>query len=328
MHRTEIVSDVDKLRERLDGGLVAATPVPFDGAGRFHARAHEAYTAYMAGQPVAGVAVWAHTGRGLMLDASTAERVLRDWRDVLPDRLVIAGVGAPAAVGAEPGRATARSIRMAEDAARLGADALLVYAPSWLRGREGADALVVEHHRRVAEVGLPLVLFYLYEGAGGIGYAPAVLDELLAMPEVVGIKMATLDSVMTYQDIARRIRERHPEKLLVTGEDRFLGYSLMCGARSALVGMGAVCCGLQANLIGAHCAGDVERFMRLSAAVDALGEALFVRPMEGYIGRVLWALAHQRVIPAEAAHDPWGPELSAGELRRVEQTLGELGLTG
>jgi 4-hydroxy-tetrahydrodipicolinate synthase len=326
MHPTEIVSNVDKLCARLDGGLVAATPVPSDGRGGLHEAAHDAYLSYMSGQPVAGVAVWAHTGRGLLLDEATADRVLRDWRGALPDRVLIAGAGATA--GEEPATATARALRMAERAARLGADGLLVYAPSWLRGHERRDALIVEHHRRLAEVGLPLVLFYLYEEAGGVSYAPPVLDELLAMPEVVGIKMATLDSVMTYQDVSRQVRERHPGKLLITGEDRFFGYSLMRGARSALVGMGAVCCGLQADLVEAHVRGDAARFLRLSEAVDELAEALFVRPMEGYITRVLWALAHLGVIPLEAANDPWGPELPAGEFDRVGRTLDALGLKG
>ena len=82
--------------------------------------------------------------------------------------------------------------------------------------------------------------------------------------EVVGIKMATLDSVMTYQDVSRQLRERHPEKLFITGEDRFLGYSLRRGARAALIGMGAICCDLQAELIRAHAAGDASA---LSGAV-------------------------------------------------------------
>src|SRR5204862_31974 len=162
------VRNVDKLRARLADGLVAATPVPFGADARLHGRAHEAYLTYMAGQPVAGVAVWAHTGRGLALDSHTAERVLADWRAALPDR-------------------------------------------------------------------------------------------------------------------------------------------------AALVGMGAVCCALQADLIRSHATGDAARFLGLSAMVDELAEVLFVPPMEGYIRRVLWALAHLGVIPAEATHDPWGPELTAAE---------------
>src|SRR6185503_4976427 len=138
------------------------------------------------------------------------------------------------------------------------------------------DALIIEHHRRLSDFGLPLVLFYLYEAAGGVSYAPEVLDHLLELPNVIGIKMATLDSVMTYQDVARQINSRHPDKLLITGEDRFLGYSLRRGADAALVGMGAVCCDLQSDLIDAHFAGDAERFLALSDMVDQLAEVLFI----------------------------------------------------
>src|SRR2546430_6810337 len=46
------------------------------------------------------------------------------------------------------------------------------------------------------------------------------------------------------------IRE-YPEKLLITGEDRFFGYSLTLGARAALLGMGAALTNLQAALLEA-----------------------------------------------------------------------------
>lgn len=276
----------------------------------------------MAEQPVAGVAVWAHTGRGPRLDSNVAHSVLRDWREALPDKIVVAGVGARPEES--PERAAAHTVEMAERAAQLGADALLVYAPTWLRGHASRDELIVEHHRRLADVGLPLILFYLYEAAGGINYSPAVLDELLALPCVVGIKMATLDSVMTYQDVARQVRTRHADKLLITGEDRFLGYSLRRGASAALVGLGAVCCELQAELLRAHTEGDAARFLELSDAVDTLAESLFVAPMEGYIRRLLWALVHLGVIPFAAANDPWGPQLPAHEFDEIGRMLAAL----
>src|SRR6185369_12523140 len=249
MNSFQSVSNAESVRERMANGLIAATPVPFDNAGRLHEGGHESYLRYMAAQPIAGVAVWAHTGRGLMLDGETAQRVLRDWREALPEKLIVAGVGSR---DRNLEDATATTVRMAESAAGLGADALLVYPPTWLRGNPLADQLIVEHHARVAEVGLPLVLFYLYQAAGGIPYNQTVLDELLNLPGVAGIKMATLDSVMTYQDVSRQLQERHPEKLFITGEDRFLGYSLQRGARAALIGMGSICCDLQASLIRAH----------------------------------------------------------------------------
>jgi 4-hydroxy-tetrahydrodipicolinate synthase len=312
----------ETLRRRLDGGLIPAVPVTLDAAGRLHPAAHEAYLRHMAAQPVAGAAVWAHTGRGLLLDRETADVVMRDWRAALPGKVLVAGAGAPA--GSDPEAATARSVEMAERAARHGADALLCYAPVWLRGRDDADRRIVEHHRRLAETGLPLVLFYLYEEAGGISYTPEVLDEMLSMPEVVGIKSATLDSVMTYQDLSRQVSGRHPDRLMITGEDRFLGYSLMRGARAALIGMGAACTALQADLIRAHREGHAARFLELSNLVDRLAEATFTRPMEGYVRRMLWVLVQQGVIPAEAANDPWGPQLPRAEYEEVGRTLAAL----
>jgi 4-hydroxy-tetrahydrodipicolinate synthase len=236
--------------------------------------------------------------------------------------VVIAGVGSRQ--GETPGGATADCIAMAERAALIGADALMVYAPTWLRGQERDEELIIEHHRRISEIGLPLVLFYLYEEAGGISYSASVLDELLSMPQVLGIKMATLDSVMTYQDTSRHLRSTHPQKLLITGEDRFLGYSLMRGAGAALIGMGAVCCAMQADLITAFAKGDAHRFLRLSDRVDMLAESLFIAPMEGYIRRVLWALVHLGVIPLDAANDPWGPRLPQKEFEQIGATLAEL----
>ena len=138
--------------------------------------------------------------------------------------------------------------------------------------------------------------------------------------------MATLDSVMTYQDVSRQLRERHPEKLFITGEDRFLGYSLQRGARAALIGMGSICCELQAELIRAHEAGDSRAFLALSDAVDRLAETIFVKPMEGYIRRLLWALVHLGVIPLEAANDPWGPQLDLDEFETVGRMLNALAL--
>jgi 4-hydroxy-tetrahydrodipicolinate synthase len=134
---------------------------------------------------------------------------------------------------------------------------------------------------------------------------------------VAGIKMATLDSVMTFQYVARLIGEEFPETLLITGEDRFLGYSLLCGAESALIGMGAAAPDNQAALLAAHQRGDAGTFLWLTRAVDRFAQATFRAPMEGYIRRMLWALADTGVIPEAATHDPEGPALEPWEREDV-----------
>ncbi len=317
---------MDKLTEaarefaaRIERGLIAAVPVPFDAAGRIDEAAQEAYIGYLAGQPLAGVAVWVHTGRGLFLSREQRRQVLAAWRRGLPPTMVmVAGAGAPASLAAHPDAYLRAALEMAEDAAAGGADALLVHPP------RVPD--VAAFHRRIAESGLPLLLFYLYEAIGGVSYSDTLLGELLSQPEVAGIKMATLDSVIRYQEVSR-LMEQFPARLLVSGEDRFFGYSFMRGARAALVGIGAACCRLLAGMMDAWFCGQAQQFLKLSAQVDELAEAAFLPPLEGYIQRMLLVLAEQRILPEASTFDPWGPALDrAAERARLRAVLQRLGL--
>lgn len=280
--------------ERLAWGLVPAVPVPFRGAGIDEA-AQRGYARWMAAHPVAGVAVWAHTGRGPHLSAEQRALVLETWREALPDRVVVAG---------------ARDVTMAIEARRGRADALLVF-PS--------PTDPVAHHARLSRE-LPVIAFWLYEAAGGVPYDDATLHGILDLPGVVGIKVATLDSVMTFQRLAALLRS-HPDKLLITGEDRFLGYSLMLGASAALVGMGAALPDVQAGLLQSYRERDWNAFHQRSALCDRLAEATFVPPMEGYVRRMLWAAAADGGLPPEACDDPWGPTLPPEERDAVGRVV-------
>jgi 4-hydroxy-tetrahydrodipicolinate synthase len=285
---------VTNLAERLDGGLIPAVPVPFRG-DEMDADAQRRYARWMARQPVAGVAVWAHTGRGPHLSANVRRDVLDTWREAMPDRVIIAG---------------ARDIGMAIEARRGKADALLAFP-------ERQDP--VGYHRRLGRE-LPVIAFYLYEAAVGVSYDDSTLHAILELPDVIGIKVATLDSVMTFQRIAAVLRS-HPSKLLITGEDRFLGYSLLLGARTALIGMGAALPDVQADLLRACVQEDWQRFVMLSEICDRFAQATFIDPMEGYIRRMLWAAAAEGALPADACDDPWGPPLPNDERDAVERLV-------
>jgi 4-hydroxy-tetrahydrodipicolinate synthase len=282
------------IASRIEWGLIPAVPVPFRGTEP-DAAAQRAYAGWMAAHPVAGVAVWAHTGRGPHLSAEHRREVLETWREALPDRVVVAG---------------ARDITMAIEARRGRADALLAFP-------ERHDP--VGYHRRLGRE-LPVIAFYLYEAAGGVPYDDQTLHAILDLPEVVGIKVATLDSVMTFQRLAALLRS-HADKVLVTGEDRFLGYSVMAGATSALVGMGAALPDVQVDLLHAWRDRQWDRFVALSALCDRLAQATFIEPMEGYIRRMLWAAAADGALPRDACDDPWGPALPESEREAVEQAV-------
>ncbi len=319
-----------KAVQALTGGLIPAVPVPRCKSGAIHGEAQEAYAAYLCRQQIGGVAVWAHTGRGLQLKAEERERILRSWRSHLDEgQLLVAGVGSlidhllPEPLRLEQWRRN--SIAMAEEAIAGGAEALLVFPPVIYKEMESSrrDRAIIEYHRELSSVGLPLILFYLYEEAGGLAYSKEVLRELLALPSVVGMKMAALDSVMTLQDVSSLILDHYPGKLLITGEDRMFGYSLMCGATGALVGLGAAFPNIQYDLIKAFHAQDYALFMELSSRVDDYAMSTFTQPMDQYILRVLWCLALQGIIPGEAANDmkETGYELEKGELEKLRYTI-------
>ena len=286
----------------------------------------------MATQDIGGVAVWAHTGRGLHLDAETRSAVLTSWRSALPSRAVIvAGCGVPAGTTL-PGDPRARTdaviretLAMAEDARDGGADALLVHPPGALSSLPNAASRAIELHRALASAGLPLIAFLLYQRASGLEYDDPTLDAILDLPHVAGVKLATLDSVMRFQDISARMTSRHPDRLLITGEDRFLGYSLLMGARAALIGMGAARPAMQAALVRAALSGDWPTFVRLTSACDSFARAAFVEPMEGYTRRMLWSLAADGIIPDDACHDPSGPTLASDQRARVIEVMRTLG---
>jgi 4-hydroxy-tetrahydrodipicolinate synthase len=111
------------------------------------------------------------------------------------------------------------------------------------------------------------------------------------------------------------------DKLLITGEDRFLGYSFTMGARAALIGMAAALTDLQAELIRAFREDNFGLFVRLSGILDRFSLATFKDPMEGYIRRMLWAAASQGIIPEDVCDDPWGPVLDPAERETVRQAV-------
>ena len=93
---------------------------------------------------------------------------------------------------------------------------MLAHPPTAFRDRPDRDTLILDYHATIAAVGLPLILFYLYEEAGGVRYETETLSRLLERPEVLGIKVATLDSVITFHDLASLIEAVAPGQSLVT----------------------------------------------------------------------------------------------------------------
>jgi 4-hydroxy-tetrahydrodipicolinate synthase len=311
------------LVERLRGTLLPAVVTPMDSDGVIAYDALTAYAGVLTTQSVGGVAVWAHTGRGLYLSPSDRTKVLETWR-AATDVPIVAGVGVPKSSDAQTLQEAAdATVEMALAAAASGADAVMVYPLAALGDLPDGHAQAVALHERVAaESGLPLVGFYLHGEAGGYPYSPSLIRDLLSLDSMLGVKTATLDRAIGCQDAIWA--GRGTGKLLITGEDRMYGPSFMWGADTALVGIASAQVELSAAVLRSWTAGDHSGFLAASERLDRFAAATFYAPIEGYVQRMLWAAEWEGLVPAEAAHDPYGPDLPPSERDLVIHCLAEL----
>ncbi|NEA31649.1 dihydrodipicolinate synthase family protein [Streptomyces sp. SID13031] len=311
------------LVDQLRGTLLPAVVTPMDSSGVVAYDALEAYASAIAAGSIGGVAVWAHTGRGLYLSEADRGKVMATWRAATRAPLV-AGVGMPRSTPVSTlQEAEDATVAMAVNAAGFGADAVMVYPLAAYGSLPDGDAAAVRLHRRVAaESGLPLVGFYLHGGAGGYPYPPSLIQELLSLPEMLGVKTATLHDAVSCQDAIWA--GRSTGKLLITGEDRMYGPSMMWGADTALVGIAAAQVELSAAVLRAWTTGAHAEFLSASERLDRFAAATFYDPIEGYIQRMLWAAVWEGLLPEEAAHDPYGPSLPSSERDLVIRCLESL----
>lgn len=307
--------------EGLQNRLIASAPTPFDQGGQLHREGLRRMIQPIAGSGVSGLAVGTWLGRGPRLGLDDRAALIAIWREELrPDQWLVVGVGAPPEAR-RPMEVIEAALALARQARELGADALLIDPPGAVRGRPDRDRLVLEYHAELASAGLPALVSYRRESLGGIAYGPDVLAQLLARPEVFGVEVSSGDGITTFQQVEALARDLAPGKLVVSGEDRFLGYSLMCGADAALVGIGFACPGLVLDLLDAHASADASRFLKQSRRVDRLARAIFAPPVEGIPLRLLWTLVQGGTLPIEAAHDPWGPEAGRTVMERFATSL-------
>ena len=284
-----------ELNGRLRWSLVAAAATPMRADGSTDPEVCSAYFAQLVRAGAGGLAVAAHTGRGDRLPIATKADLVR--RAAALDVPVVAGVGGHA-------DGAGHDLEWAATAAAAGADALLVFPPA-----ETDPDTVVAHHEAVARAsGLPLVVFDLYTRP----YTPATLVRLLELPSVAAFKPARLHDAIACQEGIAAARARG--RLVLTGEDRMLGASLMWGAEGALIGLAAAAVQISVAAVDTFAAAvhtssrdAAARFLEVSAIVDELSRVTFRPPYDGYVQRMLWIAADEGALPAEFAVDPYRP---------------------
>lgn len=169
-----------------------------------------------------GLVVTGSTGEAALLDAAERGQLVDAARAVVPrDKLLIVGTGA---------ESTRTCLQQTRDAARRGADAVLVVAPHYYGNAMTADALR-HHYRRVADESPVPVILYSIPKYMHFSIPPALVAELAQHPNVIGIK----DSSGQRDLLAGYLEAQSPTFSVLTGNAPLFHHAMSTGARGGIL---------------------------------------------------------------------------------------------
>ncbi len=182
-------------------GVFAAITTPFYPDERVYFRKIEANVAHYSRSLLAGLVVLGSTGEAVMLDDTESRDVLRAVAEsAAPEKVLVAGVGRESVKG---------TVALAEAAARLRYDAVLVRPPSYYSTNLPAPAML-HYFRSVADRSpLPVILYNIPKC---VPYQIPIemVAELARHPNIIGVKDSSgnveriHETVQSTQDAPKR----------------------------------------------------------------------------------------------------------------------------
>ena len=297
-------------------GLIPATVLPMTADAEIDEPQLRRYIRWVSEQGPVALAINADTGEGPHLTHHEKVRVVEIVADELNGKLpIVAGLGGPF---------TRQAVEQARDFKAAGAAALLVFPISAYLSAPLNPEVPVRYHQAIAEVGLPLILFQLQPGLGGVNYDPETLRALASVDGVVAIKDASFDA-RRFIDLVRILEDLPRPIALLTGNDNFILESFVLGARGALLGFGAIMTSEQVRMIEAWREGRHDEAKGLGRRVQRLADVIFAAPVGDYRARLKEALAMVGVIDTTYVREPLLP-ISDEQRDLIRRTLAEVGL--
>ncbi len=119
----------------------------------------------------------------------------------------------PIVVGAGSNN-TRDAVRYAQRAKDAGADAVLVVTPYY---NKPSQAGIIKHFEAVSAVGVPVIVYNI-QGRTGVNIATDTLAKIAELPNIIGVKEAS-GSVSQMMDVIAKIKSRHPDFSVMSGDD-------------------------------------------------------------------------------------------------------------
>jgi 4-hydroxy-2-oxoglutarate aldolase len=205
-------------------GVFAPVVTPFTADGALDVAAFRANVRAHIAAGLSGVVVTGSTGEAALVDDAERRTLLEAARaDVPADKLLIAATGA---------ESTRKVIERNADAARIGADAVMVVAPHYYTSAMTHEALRA-HYLAVADASAVPVLLYNIPKYTHFALPPALIAELSEHPRIHGMKDSSGDLAL----IAEYLRSQDDAFTVLTGSGQTLAEAMALGAHGGILGV-------------------------------------------------------------------------------------------
>ena len=190
--------------------------------------------------PVHGIVIGGSTGEAVLLSREERRSLIEAADDAMSDdRVLIAGTGV------ESTRAT---VRLGQDAADAGADAVLVQPPAYFLGAMTPEALR-EHYTAVADASpVPVIIYQAPLRFSTLEFPHGLVAELSNHPNIVGIK----DSRGSLEKVGELLDCTEDDFAVIVGDGGGFYAALEMGAAGGILGL--------ANLAPAETSEIYQRF--------------------------------------------------------------------
>ena len=292
---------IDDLR-----GILLPATTPFDAEGQILSAAVRANLQQWSTRGVIGFVVLGSTGERVHLDEREYLEVIEHSRAaVAEDTVFIVGAGQ---------QSTRGTIREIDQAARLGADAVLVITPHYYRAAITQEALI-SFYTAVADASPVPLLLYSMPALTGIKITPETIARLSEHPNIAGVK----DSSNDIAGFTETVRLCPDNFAVMTGNGTVLLDALEAGATGGILAVGCVAPEMCVEIFRAFNAGERERATALQSKLTPLATAVTTKfgigglkvalDIAGYEGGFVRAPLH---MPDEQARREIGHLLKQG----------------
>ncbi|MGG4094341.1 4-hydroxy-tetrahydrodipicolinate synthase [Paenibacillus lautus] len=234
--------------------------------------------------------------QGLVINGTTGEAPTVAWEEVVQvveeTRGSLGGRLLPLIIGTGTND-TVSSIKRTELAGHIGADAVLVVTPYY--SRPSTDG-ILQHFRRVAEVGIPVIL-YEVPSRTGIRLPVDVIRRIMEIPGVIGMKDSTESTELM------RSLSHYDTKPVLCGNDVLFHEMLVHGASGGILASTNVNTEVFIRVFQLAAQGDYYR-----SEMEFEGLLPYIRKLfeESNPAPLKWLLAKQGIISSDTLRLPMG----------------------